>query len=124
MSIFCSSKVLGFENDPVLGPTGSCGIPEFGTGFTRGMLIDTQPKNFDTLLRLSGFSHGTDVWLGNAKDLIIVRYRLGHRGHRLPRRHHALPHLHGYGPSCGASSSWRRCERASSIRARVGQTVS
>ena len=64
MSIFCSSKVLGFENDPVLGPTGSCGIPEFGTGFTRGMLIDTQPKNFDTLLRLSGFSHGTDVWLG------------------------------------------------------------
>ena len=38
MSIFCSSKVLGFENDPVLGPTGSCGIPEFGTSFTRGML--------------------------------------------------------------------------------------
>ena len=71
MSIFCSSKVLGFENDPVLGPTGSCGIPEFGTSFTRGMLIDTQPKNFDTLLRLSGFSHGTDVWLGNAKDLIL-----------------------------------------------------
>ena len=71
MSIFCSSKVLGFENDPVLGPTGSCGIPEFGTGFTRGMLVDTQPKNFDTLLRLSGFSHGTDVWLGNAKDLIL-----------------------------------------------------
>lgn len=71
MSIFCSSKVLGFENDPILGPTGSCGIPEFGTGFTRGMLMDTQPKNFDTLLRLSGFSHGTDVWLGNAKDLIL-----------------------------------------------------
>ena len=44
MSIFCSSKVLGFENDPVLGPTGSCGIPEFGTSFTRGMLMDTQPN--------------------------------------------------------------------------------
>ncbi len=71
MSIFCTSKVLGYENDPVLGPTGSCGIPEFGTSFTRQMLIDTQPRNFNTLLRLSGFSHGTDVWLGNAKDLIL-----------------------------------------------------
>ena len=71
MSIFKSSKVLGFEEDPVLGPMGSCGIPEFGTGFTRGMLMDTMPDRFDTLIRLSGFSHGTDVWLGNAKDLIV-----------------------------------------------------
>ena len=71
MSIFKSSKVLGFEDDPVLGPMGSCGIPEFGTGFTRGMLMDTMPDRFDTLVRLSGFSHGTDVWLGNAKDLIV-----------------------------------------------------
>ncbi len=71
MSIFSSSKVLGFEDDPVLGPMGSCGIPEFGTGFTRGMLMDTMPDRFDTLVRLSGFSHGTDVWLGNAKDLIV-----------------------------------------------------
>ena len=71
MSIFRSSKVLGFEDDPILGPTGSVAIPEFGTGFTRQMLIDTQPKDFSTLVRLSGFSHGTDVWLGNAKDLIV-----------------------------------------------------
>ena len=71
MSIFSSSKVLGFEDDPILGPMGTCGIPEFGTGFTRGMLMDTMPDRFDTLVRLSGFSHGTDVWLGNAKDLIV-----------------------------------------------------
>ena len=73
MSIFTSSKVLGFENDPVLGPVGSCGIPEFGTSFTRGMLQETQPTKFDTLIRLSGFSHGTDVWLGNARDLILSK---------------------------------------------------
>jgi DNA polymerase-3 subunit alpha (Gram-positive type) len=71
MSIFISSKVLGFENDPILGPVGSCAIPEFGTGFTRGMLLETKPTKFDTLIRLSGFSHGTDVWLGNARDLIL-----------------------------------------------------
>ena len=71
MSIFISSKVLGYENDEVLGPTGAVAIPEFNTRFTRQMLVDTQPKDFNTLLRLSGFSHGTDVWLGNAKDLIV-----------------------------------------------------
>ena len=70
MSIFTSSKVLGYENDEVLGPTGAVAIPEFNTRFTRQMLVDTQPKDFNTLLRLSGFSHGTDVWLGNAKELI------------------------------------------------------
>ena len=70
MSIFQSSKVLGYENDKILGPTGGTAIPEFGTTFVRGMLEDTQPNQFDILVRLSGFSHGTDVWLGNAKDLI------------------------------------------------------
>ena len=73
MSIFTSSKVLGYENDPILGPVGSVAIPEFGTGFTRGMLQETQPTRFDTLIRLSGFSHGTDVWLGNARDLILSK---------------------------------------------------
>ena len=70
MSIFRSSKVLGFEDDKLLGPTGAVAIPEFGTSFVRGMLVDTMPEQFDILIRLSGFSHGTDVWLGNAKDLI------------------------------------------------------
>ena len=71
MSIFVSSKVLGFENDELLGPTGAVAIPEFNTRFTRGMLMDTLPKDFNTLVRLSGFSHGTDVWLGNARELIV-----------------------------------------------------
>ncbi len=70
--IFYSPEPLGLDDsDPIIGKTGSIGIPEFGTGFTRQMLVDTQPKEFDTLVRLSGFSHGTDVWLGNSKDLIL-----------------------------------------------------
>ncbi len=71
MSIFTSSKVLGYEDDPILGPTGAVAVPEFNTRFTRGVLLDTMPKQFDTLLRISGYTHGTDVWLGNAKDLIM-----------------------------------------------------
>ena len=71
ISIFTSSKVLGYEDDPILGPTGAVAIPEFNTKFTRGMLMDTMPTQFNTLIRLSGFSHGTDVWLGNARDLIV-----------------------------------------------------
>ena len=71
MTIFTNSAPLGFENDPVLGPTGAVAVPEFNTKFTRQMLCDTQPKRFNTLVRLSGFSHGTDVWLGNARDLIV-----------------------------------------------------
>lgn len=71
MSIFKSPKALGLpENDPIIGKTGTIAVPEFGTKFTREMLVDTQPDQFDILVRLSGFSHGTDVWLGNAKDLI------------------------------------------------------
>ena len=73
MSIFTSSKILGYENDEILGETGAVAIPEFGTAFTRGMLKETQPTQFDVLIRLSGFSHGTDVWLGNARDLILSK---------------------------------------------------
>ncbi|MBE6948368.1 MAG: PolC-type DNA polymerase III [Ruminococcaceae bacterium] len=72
MGIFKSAIPLGLtDDDPIIGKTGTIGIPEFGTGFTRQMLCDTKPECFDTLVRLSGFSHGTDVWLGNAKDLIL-----------------------------------------------------
>ena len=72
MSIFVSPAVLGLpEDDPIIGKTGTIGIPEFGTGFTRQMLVETQPRQFDTLVRLSGFSHGTDVWAGNIRDLIV-----------------------------------------------------
>ena len=70
MSIFTSSKILGYENDKLLGPTGAVGVPEFNTRFTRGVLLDTMPTKFDFLVRICGYTHGTDVWLGNAKDLI------------------------------------------------------
>ncbi len=71
MSIFTSSRVLGYEDDPILGPTGAVAVPEFNTRFTRGVLLDTKPTKFDFLVRISGYTHGTDVWLGNAKDLIV-----------------------------------------------------
>ncbi len=71
MSIFTSSKVLGYQNDKLLGPTGAVAVPEFNTRFTRGVLLDTKPEKFDFLVRISGYTHGTDVWLGNAKDLIV-----------------------------------------------------
>jgi len=73
MSIFTSSKVLGYENDPILGPTGAVAVPEFNTRFTREVLLDTKPEKFDFLVRISGYTHGTDVWLGNAKDLIVSK---------------------------------------------------
>ncbi len=71
MSIFTSSKILGYEDDKILGPTGAVAVPEFNTRFTRGVLLDTKPTKFDFLVRISGYTHGTDVWLGNAKDLIV-----------------------------------------------------
>jgi len=70
MSLFTSTEALGFANDPICGSTGTFAVPEFGTKFVREMLAQTKPTTFDELIRISGLSHGTDVWLNNGQDII------------------------------------------------------
>ncbi len=100
LSLFTSNEALGL-NDDIGTPLGTYGIPEFGTKFVRQMLEDTKPTKFSELVRISGLSHGTDVWLGNAQDLI--RQGLTDLSHSICARDDIMIYLISAGVEAGHS---------------------
>ena len=100
LSLFTSNEALGL-NDDIGTPLGTYGIPEFGTKFVRQMLEDTKPTKFSELVRISGLSHGTDVWLGNAQDLI--RQGLTDLSHSICARDDIMIYLIAAGVEAGHS---------------------
>ena len=95
LSLFTSPEPLGVSLDSINCSTGSLGIPEFGTGFVRNMLMDTNPRSFAELVRISGLSHGTDVWLNNAQD--IIRDGVASLKEIVPSRDDIMVYLTGMG---------------------------
>lgn len=75
--LFTNPKIVDIINDDLYGDIASYGLPEFGTGFTRQILRDTQPNTFAGLVKISGLSHGTDVWLKNSQDLVLGKTEFG-----------------------------------------------
>ena len=114
MSLFHSCKALKYtgenpDTDPILGDLGCLAVPEFGTKFVRGMVKETHPSTFAELVSISGLSHGTDVWLGNAAELVRKRHPTV-RLYLLPRRYHELSDFAG---RASPSSSFKTMESRS-----------